>query len=911
MYKKQTVWKFIIFTILLLFTAQLSAVKAAENKSTQNTRMMKETAVFICAFPGTFPGTTYTTYLPTIISPLGDAPTPSPMARELQYEVGKTYSYDYQFSSYAVFGTVDKENGVSDTTPNVTLYYGTAQVSITGFEGGDIFVGQIMLENPVGCSQNGDNPDESLYDDEDIDDLQTPVLFRQHKNGVIVDVQISNDVDEVTINQLKGILNALQATLTEDNDYPAIENSVQGSLIAHYTAVLQQNGTQFTKTADEGSFINFYSQGDDPAITLENSVHSFLERETGVFSRISFHETTTILQNPEDIDPETIEGVALWGNTDSTGVMKLTAVENTPPQRTAVQMSNYHSADIGSVFAPMTEDLHDIDIDNIDIDAELDAFEADPNNTELFQRLTWIITASGDSDSDNATLNAIVTRLDATLTRPTQEAIALSYIDLLGHDGSSYAQDQLANAIDPNNPDILNISTRLQEQAIVNLALVETPLPVTYNIMQAIMDDPTGAVNTQTTANAALGAMVPNLRKCDPTAADAIYDDLKSQLASATTDEEKYHLLIALGNTESSDLLPVVQPYIVSANAQVQWAAYWALRDVPGQESEDLLLAAFDNTPEGFPQPGAALALKNKPGKPSDNVNEVLAGYYGDENPWPTPEGGVFKKPWEWNIGGKALGADFPGDFVWKSPPETEHLEAVVTQNIDYHLNPPEFNYHHHGTLAHATAFTRPKKNNNAIQEFGYTYSVLGKSFGATYSVPCADADSGVISSGTREVVHAEFNYTVFAGVTVGVGLDATGHYSIDYNYNWDVCNVTAMSAEVNLIPQGDIHVTAKGQLAVLRNRGGVELVATVVDAKIPAKLWATFSLQDDFEACLEIPVEWEVLNVNFNAFRDKYSFTKKDWIRKKTWLLWDLPPVSSDTAYIISPICYQPGDNP
>ncbi|MCK5923229.1 MAG: hypothetical protein KAG66_19975, partial [Methylococcales bacterium] len=377
------------------------------------------------------------------------------------------------------------------------------------------------------------------------------------------------------------MLNSLQATLTDDSDYPAIENGAQGSYVAHYETALQQNGLQFTRTIDDGSFIEFHSQGDEPGIALTNSIQSFLDRDKGVFSRVSFHEKTNIMGDPNEIDLDTIEGVVLWGNTESEGLLRLTTVENTTAEQLAARaILTYHSADMGVVFSELRESSHGIDMETLDLDAELDALEADPTNAALFTRMTWIITAAGESDSDNTALEAIGKRL---ANEPANEDVALVYIDLLGHDGSWYSQDQLLPLIDPANGGARAIPERLQQQAIINLALVEVPQPATYAMIQAIRDDPAAAGVAQDMANEALGAMVPALRKCDPAAGEAIMADLELQLAAATTDQEKHQLLLALGNTESADLLPTVQPYLTSQNDMVQWAAYWALRDVPGQ----------------------------------------------------------------------------------------------------------------------------------------------------------------------------------------------------------------------------------------------------------------------------------------------------------------------------------------
>ncbi|MCB0189890.1 MAG: hypothetical protein KDE31_36715, partial [Caldilineaceae bacterium] len=466
--------------------------------------------------------------------------------------------------------------------------YGTARISITGIEDGDIFAGQIVLEDPVTCVQNeaGAKDDEFLNDEQAILDLQTPLLFKQHKNGVIVDVQIAESVDPVTANQLKSILNSLQATLSEDNDYPAVENGGQGSYIAHYTADLQHGGLQLTRTFDEGSFLSFNSQGDAPAIDLDTTVHSFLDRQLGVFRDVSFTERSDILGDPKQIDPNTIEGVALWGNAQSNGSLQLTAIEDTPPPALGMlAAANYKAADLNVAFDTLTKPTHGIDISTIDINAELDALEADPTNLALFQRIKWILEADAQAGSQ-AVVDTIAARLSRNIDA---QAVALIYIDLLGHDGSPTAQTHLVGLIAPTSQARTAVSERTMAQVMVNLALLKKPTPSTVAVVRTMQSDPTGNPQAQPMANAVLGALVPALMECDPEMGAAIYNDLASRLRSATTTQEEYQLLLALGNTESPQLFDLVQPYIQSTNPKVQWAALFALRDVPGDDAEELL----------------------------------------------------------------------------------------------------------------------------------------------------------------------------------------------------------------------------------------------------------------------------------------------------------------------------------
>jgi hypothetical protein len=877
---RQTVWPLTFLLLLSLLIVRQATARppaAAIGVAPQNLAAMAAPTLTggatVCAF-ATSP---HSVYLP-ILTRSGEPPIPQPMTRALQYQMGKTYVYDYQMSNYSLFGTVSQDEGIRAESPSTTLSYGQARISIAGQEGDGVFVGYITLDNPVLCQQNPDGPDEFVDDAQILADLGTPMLFKQDKAGAIVDVQVAQGVDPEAANILKGVLNSLQATLMEENSYAAEEYGGQGVYEAQYTALLQEDGLHLTKRLTDDAFTTLYSKGNLEGVTLTNTVQMVLDRGHGVFSYVSFNELTDVMdENPMLIDPDALGGIAIWGTSRSTGWLRLTAVENTPTQFTR-QTTHlvYQSVGLGADLGEIPELTYGIDLETLDLDAELDAYAAAADDdVAAYVRMRQIMVVDGREPDTASVLPAIADRLLHSLG---SETIANRYIDLLGNGGSPYAQSILRRLIDPSDPLFAQASDGSKEQVFANLALLAEPEPETYNLMPVLIASPALTPDQQNMALLAWGTFGRALADTNPSMADAIYGELSSRLSvGGITPQQTQILLLALGNTGHTNLLNLVTAYLPTTHPdtdeQVQMAAYWALRFVPGDQAEDILIQALlddGDIVKPLPQEGAAIALKNRSGRPGQNAIDALTIYYGN---LPQP-GGKFHRAWDRAMGGNRFGGNLPGSVVIESVPG---MKAHATQQANYFINIPKFNFYRSGTLATANVWSLPV--NNSTQQFGYSYQLFNQSIQQVqYNVSCANTGSGPIRQGHLDLYRLDFSYPVWWILTVGVRVEASAIYNLSYQYGWNVCNPANMTAEVRAIGNSKVHVSAFGYAQVWPVRGGPRLAADVIHAEVSPKLNGTYTTQNGFQACLHVPAQLKAGSGAFSIYAERWKVTKSRW---------------------------------
>jgi hypothetical protein len=841
-------------------------------------------------------------YLP-LLTREGTPPTAAPMLRQLQYQVGQTYVYDYRMQSETVMNSVNSE-GVNEGVPSYTLLTGLAEVSITGFENGDTFVGELALQGITLCQKSGDLPLQFVDDPNTVAAIETPVLFKQRVDGTILEVQIAEFINPVMANYAKGVLNSLQGVLAQGNAYTIAESGVQGLYEADYTASLQPNGLALTKSLNQDSFTEFYYQGDAPAMLFGTYLSLLLDREHGVYSHVRFKETADILPDNQEMGeepPDDLEGTAFWGHTISDGTLKLTEVVPTQDQKRP--HIAYQTGRIGVVFDEMAPMTGGLDPDELDLDAEFDALEADPNNPALFTRMRFLINADRESETGLVQSN-LIGRLNTNLNHPD---IAQTYMNLLTFDGSEGAQIALANLADPVG---IPVPAEISQLALHNIALLKEPLPISYNTLSNVMNSGTATQAQMDTAAKALGAVSAALSQSNPAVAQNLANTLLLQLANAPTDAEKEVALLALGNTKMPNLLGTMQPYLGHSNTKIRAAAIWGLRNDPSEEAENLLIdmlaPIFSLDPEPwlddpYDIPMAVMTLKNRPGKPSNNINQTLAAYDAIQ---PKPKGGVFIYHWNKDVGGPNVGGSLPGEFLWKSPPHATRLEVFARQNVDYRFNVPKLNIYKSGNVALATARLAPKQDNPLIQRFEYDLILFGNTLSdIEFDVACGGSGGSNISKGTHTFLDYQFVYPIWAGLSVGVDVAASVNYSIDYSYAWNVCNLLDMSGDLDVTAKANVHATARGFAQVVLLRGGVALDVDIIRVTAKGELDAVYNPTDNFKVCLNVPVNVTALDLALSLFVEGRGIKKWHTLYKET--IWNYT-VAATSFKIIDNQCWQ-----
>ncbi|MGB5048931.1 MAG: HEAT repeat domain-containing protein [Caldilineaceae bacterium] len=813
---------------------------------------------------------------------------PQAAPRTLAYQVGKTYTYDWLMTSGMAFGTRSAE-GVREDSQGQTLIQGVAEIAITG-KADTAFVGQVTLRDPWLCSTSDGGPNGFIEDPALAAELLKPVVFQQLPNGVISQVQVPEGMSLDAANILKGILNNLQLTLlATGSSYQASEEGSQGSYGVDYRLTEQPNALAIHKTIDSADFTNFLFQGANTGLELTNRVTMTLDSTQQVISEVRFDEQTNSYDETHTTaDPEVggWDGLALWYRANTSGSLKLRSVTDSPAGPTRSSQHIYRVSSLGTEFGDPITAFSPVDPETADLNAELNALEADPTNPAQSQRLALLLEA----DATGGVLSTVQSRLQAA---KTNDSVARAYIGLLAMVGSPAAQTILAELLTPNSQEF---GDGLREQAITGLALQTEPTTASIDALLVINRNTSSPLHD--TALLALGSAAGELARTDPTAANGIVADISQALRGSTTISQTELSLIALGNSGHSDVLGLAQGYFEDPSPQVQAAAYLALANIPDPDAETFLIQGLKSEKKSpFVKEVIADALENK--KP---LSEAAAQTLGNwPPPKPQPEGGEFSKKWDRPFGGKWVGGNLPGEAYVASPPFSPKLEISVGQKAEVYITTPKKLIDFQRTVLDTRAWVEPQGDSQRISYYFRVGKKLVKKENS-YTVACAYQETKNIYKNTLEIYETSFTYPVYAGIAVTALVKVMGYYSIDLNYAVDTCAVLQMTGEITFTPSGRFTGEAGVGLKVGLFRGGVSVGLTVMDSQIPAKLSTTFDV-NGMKFCANVKAKTKPLGGAIIGWVERKKLNG-DWKRFLEWNIWDFSVKSKNYDVLVK--CWQ-----
>jgi hypothetical protein len=205
--------------------------------------------------------------------------------------------------------------------------------------------------------------------------------------------------------------------------------------------------------------------------------------------------------------------------------------------------------------------------------------QGQPNTTELYLRLKALIYLHPETSE---VFGRILTTTTANST--TMNLVA----EALGSAGSPLAQQALVTAIKARPDD---------EAAFAKLSFIlaqtKTPTQQAENALSdvAFRGPETDIVKT---AQLMLGAMARNIDQSDPDRAAKVVDRLIAQLGSSSAPNVQRRLLSALGNSGSTQAIPVIKQFTNDASPDLRGGAAYALRWVDSDEADDLLSTIID-----------------------------------------------------------------------------------------------------------------------------------------------------------------------------------------------------------------------------------------------------------------------------------------------------------------------------
>ncbi len=773
------------------------------------------------------------------------AASTAPDVRQLNYQVGKTYSYDWNVTLDIKSEGRDKEGALENQGQQNTVIRGTANVTIKEKSDAGVFSGQVTIDSPSVCTTDGTTA--SLVTGKDYDDLvaglKQPLLFKQTLDGKVTEVSVPQGSPLLAVNMQKGIINALQASLKTENAYTVAEQGAQGTYTVTYAISDQSDGAHITKTYDQGDFSKLISAGDDASNRLQSNTVDLVLNNDGVFKSVKSVEN--MQSSDESKDPGStgdakLDGVAASSTIKSVGSLDLLSVVEASNEVMASALSiAYRADDLGAELSTEDANPKGIDLTTVDFNAEFAALESAPDDPKAVMRIIDLVLA--DDSAAQTVLDRIQARIQQNINNTP---VVNAYIDVLTQVGTAKAQSIIASLASNQLVQAADVAATLtitsQEHALISITLLESPTVTTVQTIKSLSNNDASAL--QDTAITVLGATADHLS--DAKAAGEITAELTAGLANATSDEKKSLYLDALGNTGDVAALGTIQQYIsgtlaVSDTFGIQASALTALRKMPGDQAEGLLVSVLNTSneeiqnegqdPNLFAQRELAYALLANRAQVSGLPLSAAAhaAITTHNTAAASLPGGYYTFSWNRHLGGSTVGVNLPG-FMGIATPPPYYPYLFVRQAADAHI----WSYTRNLLYGQLLAYS----NGSAFNFQAYVHiggGLIKRQI--DYSLPCTYSAGGNLYNTNIKVFDVTLSYPIFWALTINFNISATGYFSLNWTYNHNVCSLSSGNFRGQIIPVVWVRAEASAYVSFAVVRGGVTLEADLLRTSLPA----------------------------------------------------------------------------
>jgi len=845
-------------------------------------------------------------------APAGDD---AALARQLSYQAGKTYRYDWKVVIDTKSTGRDNQGSIEQDGRQKTVIAGVVDVTITAVDGAGVANGQVTISDPFVCSTDGSTP--SVLTGAEYDALaaalQKPLLFTQTAVGVVTAVSVPQDSLPLAINMQKGIVNALQANLREENAYQADEQGAQGAYSVQYAIEEKADGAHITKTYNESSFSALISAGDPTdRLKLNNQVTMVLNAD-GVFGSVASVEemqSSDESQDPPSTEDAALDGVAAWSTTKSEGSLDLSAVVDASQSVLAASLLFTYRAD--SLGADISEQLPNpsgINLSQINLANEFATLEAEPTNPQHVLRMADIVFAD-----DSAEQTVIVQIQDRMAQNSGNVDVVNAYIDVLTRVGSPAAQDVLSGILGNQQVSAASLSATLtitsQEHALISMVLLESPTITSVNSIQGVVGDemsPLGDV-----AVTVLGATADHLE--DGELASSITEQLIGALGRASGEEEITLYLDALGNTGDPAALEVIQGYLDGSaslragapravqNFGVSVSALTALRKIPGAGAEDVLVATLSTTNDEVSDDPDLFALRELAAAVLSARDGLSAGALAalEEHRIAALAlpGGYYTYNWNRHLGGSTVGVNLPGMLAIATPPGYRPY-LYARQSADAHIWSFTRNLIYGDLLARSTA--------SAFEFRAYMHIGGGLiKREVNYNLPCSYNGGGNLYNTNITVFNVTISVPIFWAITVNFNIRGSGYFSLDWSYNHNVCSLTSGNFTGRIIPTVWARAEASAYLDIVIARGGGTLGADLLRTSLPVRGSVNYA-NAQVSFCINVSAQTQALSGSFKVWGDlrvpRFGIPPWKWSRVVEKTLWTFGTPAN--TYVLYDRCF------
>ncbi|MCE7979759.1 MAG: hypothetical protein DYG89_01090 [Caldilinea sp. CFX5] len=791
-------------------------------------------------------------------------------ARQLRYQVGYTYSYQWELTVLTQSKSKDSQGIREDG--NMTRINGQVDLQVLAQDADGIYQFSLAVRNPTLVASDQDEQATTVNDPEFVSALNTPLLFKQASTGEIREVRYPQGAPMSAVEMQKGIVNALQMTLRAEATYTVEEEGGQGRYRSHYTATEGVNNVQISKRISANDFSEMVSAGDaGGAIRLENQVDMVLDTQQGTPQSIHVIEEISVGDQVDMLPATAImtSTIAVETNVISDGWLRLSQVQKTESNIAAAAIT-YVQGSLRAILSNTIPAESEIDLNTVQIDSELQKLTQDPTNPTSIQRIAELIR----QDQSQETLKAV----QMSLTGTSDEQILSGYVGVLSMAATMEAQDVLID----NILTVDQINEALKTKALTELADLKHASPRLVDTITKLSQNAKDALSS--VALLTLGGLANSLQQTDPSTANRITVDLVARLEQTQVPAEREVLLLALGNAGATSTQSTVERYLSDSNPTIRGAAVLALRKLPVDTATSQLTASLTLDPSSYVQKMAATALAQRmlnPALRTDEIEQALQAYAAVSA---ATIDGVFAKNWTKSFSAGPLTINLPGDLTVKSAPDAPTLTLNANQYANGKVMGINFSLFHAQLLSDAPAGARRV---GAYLWIGNNTLVWKEEA----NVPCSFVKNRTLWQGDKSFFNFNQSIPVYVGLVVTLQAQASGRAAITYDYQHQLCNANAATVSGTITPQ--VMVTAKGSayLTLLLVRGGVTLQADILKASLPARASGSLSQNGStlptLGACIDARASVEPLS-GFLAAKAEvwvpWQFKWKTVVSKNLW---------------------------
>jgi hypothetical protein len=776
--------------------------------------------------------------------------------RQLGYTVGSTYSYQWELTVKTE--SVSKDSQGAQEGGNTTQLSGLVDLQVLAQDANGAYQLALSVRNPTMIASLHDEAASSLNDPAVMAALATPLLFTQAATGEVLDVRSPQDAPAAVVEIQKGIVNLLQVTLRDEEQYTVVEEGGQGRYQSHYTVSDTADGVLVAKTIDEGDFIELVSAGTPEAqIKLNNRVEMRFASPQSAPQEVHVVETITAggTQSVDEAADGAQSAAAVEIRVLSEGRLRLRQVNTTADATLVAASANYSQGRLRANLDEAATMATEVDLSTVQIADELAALEQNPTHAPQVQRLAELIRQDGSQQ----VLQAVADRMQQVNAGEQHNG----YIDLLSMAATPEAQQLLIDHVLANEA----ADTTLKARALTQLADVEQPSAQLVTVVNQISQS--SDQELRSLALLTLGGLAHSLQTSDSQAANKVATALTTRLQAANSDEERELLLLAIGNAGLATTENAIAAYLTNSNPHLRGAATLALRKLPANTVDHQLIDHLTQEASAYVQEMAAIALTHRLVTPALYTAEAEQALQGYAAVVAAATNGVWAKNWNKSFSAGPVTINLPGDITVKGTPDAPALTLDANQAATGNVMGINFSLFRAKLLSDAPSGSR---------RFG-AYFWIGSNtlvWKVEENVACSFAKSGVLWEGSREFFRFSRSIPVYGVLVVTLNAGAGGYAKITYDYQQQLCDANAATVTGKITPQTAVTAAGSAYLTLVAIRGGVTLSADILKTTIPAEINAKLTPNGSAIPKLSVCVN---VNANVEPLKGALAANAQIWV--------------------------------